>query len=130
MATAITHPKESAEVTRPEATYQRMYVPRFDIWETEDELLLYGDLPGVGPEQLDIHFESGELTIHGKVATRHDGRELVDGEYGTGDFHRTFAIGEAIAAEKISAELRHGVVILHLPKSEKVKPRRIQVKAS
>jgi HSP20 family protein len=130
MATAITHPKESAEVTRPEATYQRMYVPRFDIWETEDELLLYGDLPGVGPEQLDIHFESGELTIHGKVATRQDGRELVDGEYGTGDFHRTFAIGEAIDAEKISAELRHGVVILHLPKSEKVKPRRIQVKAS
>lgn len=129
MATATPHPKESAEISRPEATYQRMYVPRFDIWETDEELLLYGDLPGVGPEQLDIHFENGELTIHGKVTPRHEGRELVSGEYGSGDFHRTFTIGEVLDAENISAQLRHGVLILHLPKSEKLKPRRIQVKA-
>jgi HSP20 family protein len=48
---------------------------------------------------------------------------------GVGDYHRSFTIGEAIDAEKISAEMHNGVLTLHLPKSEKVKPRRIEVKA-
>ena len=76
-----------------------------------------------------IRFENGELTIHGQVCPRYENVNLVYGEYTIGDFHRTFAIGEAIDAEKISAEMSGGVLTLHLPKSEKVKPRRIAVKA-
>ena len=48
-----------------------IFSPRFDIWENEDELMLYGDLPGVASEDLDIHFEKGELKIFGRVAPRH-----------------------------------------------------------
>ena len=121
--------KQSGDSVSPEQTYQSTYVPRFDIWEGEEELLLYGDLPGVSVEDLDIRFENRELTIHGKVPARHEGEFLI-GEYGTGDFHRTFTVGESIDAEKISAEMKHGVLTLTLPKSEKVKPRRIKVQAN
>ena len=47
------------------------FSPRFDIWETADELVLFGDLPGVAPESLDIRFEDRELTVHGRVEPRH-----------------------------------------------------------
>ena len=104
------------------------YNPRFDIWENDDEMILYGDLPGVMPEDLDVRFENPVLTIHGKVSPRHNDIKFLHGEYGIGDFHRTFTIGEAIDTERISAELKNGVVTVHLPKSEKVKPRRIEVK--
>ena len=104
------------------------YSPRFDIWENEDEMILYGDLPGVMPEDLDVRFENPVLTIHGKVNPRHSDIKFLHGEYGIGDFHGTFTIGEAIDTSRISAELKNGVVTVHLPKNEKVKPRRIEVK--
>jgi HSP20 family molecular chaperone IbpA len=105
------------------------FSPRFDIWETEDELVLYGDMPGVAPENLDIRFENRELTIHGKVEPRHRGINFLAGEYGIGDFYRSFTIGETIDDGKITAELSQGVLTLHLPKTEAVKPRRIEVKS-
>jgi HSP20 family molecular chaperone IbpA len=130
MSKAITaNEKQAAESGGPEKTYQSTFVPRFDIWEGDDELLLYGDLPGVSADDLDIRFENRELSIHGAVKPRHQG-EFVYGEYDIGDFHRTFTVGEAIDAEKISAEMSNGVLTLRLPKSEKVKPRRIQVNAN
>lgn len=129
----------STEVTKQEqndvATIERtrggpLYSPRIDIWENDDELLLFADLPGVAPEDLDIQFENRELRLHGKVGLRHANIDFVDGEYGIGDFYRTFTIGETIDAENISAKLRNGVLTLHLPKIEAVKPRRIEVKQS
>jgi HSP20 family molecular chaperone IbpA len=105
------------------------FSPRFDIWESEDEMVLYGDLPGVASEDLDIHFEKGDLKIFGRVAPRNVNIEPLYSEYGIGDFHRTFSVSEVIDAEKISAELKNGVLTVHLPKSEAVKPRRIEVKS-
>jgi HSP20 family molecular chaperone IbpA len=106
------------------------YTPRIDIWESDDELVLYADMPGVSAETLDIHFENRELRIHGKACPRHDNVNFLYGEYGIGDFYRTFSIGETIDSEKISAELKDGVLTLHLPKTDVVKPRRIEVKTS
>lgn len=122
--------QEQPETTAVERTREcPSYTPRFDILETEEELVLYGDLPGVEPADLDIRFENRELTVLGKVAARHTERRHLYGEYGIGDFYRTFAIGETIDSGKISAELKNGVLSLHLPKTEAVKPRRIAVKA-
>jgi HSP20 family molecular chaperone IbpA len=114
------------------ALFERMpgrttYSPQFDIWENDDEMILCGDLPGVMPEDFDVRFENPVLTIYGKVSPRHIDIKLLHCEYGIGDFHRTFTIGDAIDAERIFAELENGVVRVHLPKSEKVKPRRIEV---
>jgi HSP20 family protein len=123
--------KESQEPARtPERTRGGVvYTPRVDIVETENELTLYADLPGVRAEDLDMQFENGELSIYGRVAPRpRSGRHLY-GEYGIGDFYRRFTVDDSIDAEKITAELTAGVLAVHLPKSEAVKPRRIQVQA-
>ena len=122
--------QEQQEVATVERTHGGVsYSPRIDICETKDELVLYADMPGVTAENLDIQFENRELRIHGTVAARHADLNFLYGEYGIGDFFRTFAIGEAIDSEKISAELKDGVLTLHLPKTDAVKPRRIEVKA-
>jgi HSP20 family molecular chaperone IbpA len=104
-----------------------VFSPRIDIWENDNELRLYADLPGVAAEDVEIQFENRELRIHGKVKPRHADVNFLYGEYGIGDFYRTFTIGESVDADKISAELRDGVLTLHLPKTEAVKPRRIEV---
>jgi len=107
---------------------ERRYRARFDVWETDSEWTLYGELPGVSPEDLEIRFENGELTVHGKVKPRQEGIRHIYGEYGVGDFYRSFAVGEQIDSERISAELKRGVLVLQLPKTESAKTRRIQVK--
>lgn len=106
------------------------YLPRIDIVETENEMTILADMPGVKAEDLDVRFENGELSIFGKVAPRHDQVDFVYGEYGIGDFFRTFLISEAVDSENISADLKNGVLTLHLPKSEAAKPKRISVQAS
>ena len=126
----MTKQEQGGSVTTAERTRDNpTFTPRFDICETPDELVLWGDLPGVQSEDLDIDFERNELTIQGRVAPRGEGGQPMLVEYGLGDFYRTFAIGEAIDTEKISAELKDGVLTLHLPKTEAVKPRKINVKA-
>lgn len=115
----------TAERTRDNPTF----TPRFDIFETDDELVLWGDLPGVTPDGLDIGFEKSELTVQGQVAPRGEGTQPLLTEYGVGDFYRTFAVGESIDTEKISAQLKNGVLTIHMPKTEAVKPRKISVTA-
>ncbi len=114
-----------AEPTRQAPIYQ----PRFDIVENDSELTLYGDLPGVEDKQLDIRYENQQLIIHGTVPPRNPEVNFLHQEYGVGDFQRTFAIGESVDAKKISAEVHNGVLVIHLPKTEAVKPKRIKVKA-
>jgi len=122
--------RETTQTPTVERTHEgTMFTPRFDIWENDSELLLQGDLPGVDPKDLDIRFEKHELTIHGHVEPRHAERRALYGEYDVGDFYRSFAIGETIDTTKISAEMKHGVLTLHLPKTDAVRPRRIAVKA-
>ncbi len=106
------------------------YLPRVDIFESDTETAIFADMPGVRAEDLDIRFDNGELSIFGKVTPRHENVELTVGEYGIGDFFRTFLISESVDSEKISAELKNGVLSLHLPKSEAAKPKRISVHAS
>ncbi len=105
------------------------FLPRFDIWEGDDAWVLYGDLPGVSSEHLDVQFEDHRLTIHGKVAHHQDSRTLWYGEYGVGDFQRSFTVGESVDAAKISAELKNGVLTVRLPKQERAKARRIEIQA-
>lgn len=121
--------KERSELARPEQTRNgAIFTPRVDIVETQDELQLFADLPGVESSDVDVRFENGELAIHGCCAARQEGANYLSCEYGIGDFYRTFAISEQIDSDKISAELKNGVLSVHLPKSEKAKPKRIAVK--
>jgi len=120
------------EVSRTERTRAgRAYLPNVDIIEKQDELLVLADVPGATAGDIDIHFEKGTLEIHAKVRLRvtENARMLVQ-EYGVGDFHRAFQVSEAIDAGRINAECADGVLRLHLPKVEAVKPHKITVKAA
>ncbi len=107
------------------------YRPAVDIVEDSEAFTILANMPGVTRDNLEIHIEEGELTIHGKVGDRDPaGRSFLAREYGVGDFHASLRInGEAIDAERISAELMDGVLKLHLPKSAAVKPRKIAIQA-
>jgi HSP20 family protein len=122
--------KGRTEPTTPEQTRGGVYfTPRVDIVETEQELTLYADLPGVRPEDVDLRYEHGELLLHGRVQPRHAQENLLLQEYEDGDFYRAFTIHESIDSSRIEAECKNGVVVVHLPKADKVKPRRINVQA-
>lgn len=115
----------SVERTRDSAVFE----PRVDIFETDEGLQLRADVPGAAAETLDMRFEDRELIIHATVPTRHDGKKCLHREYEEGDFYRAFQIGENIDASGINAEISNGVLTVYLPKTEAVKPRRIDVRA-
>lgn len=109
----------------PELT--QTYVPAFDAWQTEHAIILTGDLPGVTADGLEVEFDSGTLSIHGRVEAGLPGAKLLRSEYGIGDFHRTLRISQDIDVDAITARLDHGVVTIELPIAAKAKPRRIAV---
>jgi HSP20 family protein len=122
--------EERTELAEPDVTLALCFTPRVDIMESEEESLLLADLPGVKPEDVDVRFDNGELIIDGRCAPRHQGANYLLSEYGVGDFYRAFTISEQIDWQKISAELKNGVLTVHLPKAETVKPRKITVKGA
>jgi HSP20 family protein len=102
--------------------------PRVDILETEQEILLLADMPGVKPSDVDVRFENGELTIHGRRTAPASPKRRVLSEYEPAHYHRAFRLAEDVAADRIEAELKNGVLTVHLPKAEATKPRKIAVK--
>jgi len=102
--------------------------PRVDVLETEQELMLLADLPGVRPADVDVRFEKGELTIHGRRTPSHAGKKRVLWEYEPTHYHRAFRLTEVVAGDRIDAEMKNGVLTVRLPKAEAAKPRRIAVK--
>lgn len=103
--------------------------PRVDIYENKDELLLVADLPGVAAGDVAIQFDKGQLTLEGKRSPLPDGNVLA-AEYRPVDFRRTFAVPQGIDSGAITAELKHGVLRVHLPKVAALRPRQIEINAS
>src|SRR2546427_663296 len=104
-----------AEITRvPERKNEEVadqgpvFVPRVDICDNGSELLMFADLPGVRPQDVDLRFENGQLMLKGKVQPRNQGKAMYRQEYQTGDFERTFELHESIDSRKISAECKNG----------------------
>jgi HSP20 family protein len=104
------------------------FTPKVDIFETDRELLLFADLPGVRPEDIDLRYEKGELHLYGKVPARQRTGNALFGEYDEGDFYRAFSIHESIDSTKIEAECKNGVLTVHLPKVAAAQPKQIAVK--
>jgi HSP20 family molecular chaperone IbpA len=109
----------------------KIFVPRVDIYETKDALYLIADMPGVDEKTVDVEVEKNILTISGRVE---DGMpkdySLVFSEYEVGDYERSFSLPEEIDQEKIKATIKNGVLRLELPKTDKVKPKKITINAT
>ncbi len=131
MPTEMLEKEVAAPVRGSEPTWSdRYYRPNVDIVESAQELTLFADMPGAEAGSIEVHFENGMLGIIGKVRTRQPEETCyLSREYGVGGFRRSFEVSEAIDASKITAEFSHGVLTLHLPKVEAVKPRKIKVTA-
>lgn len=125
---SLQKPQVGSEVRRPEPTQAVYYTPACDIVETPEELLLFAEMPGVKPEDVDIRYENGELHVYGRRAAQQEKKNYLLEEYEAGDFYRAFTVGETLDADRISAELKNGVLTVHLPKHEALKPRKIAVK--
>jgi HSP20 family molecular chaperone IbpA len=111
-----------------EAVQQRETVaPVVDVYENVDELLLLVDVPGATNDGIDVQLDKGQLTILAKRQEETPGA-LLAAEYRCSDYLRIFSVPQGIDPSKIDAQLSGGVLRLHLPKSEAVKPRRIEVK--
>jgi len=104
-------------------------LPQADIWETSEEIILKIDMPGVGKENLDIKVEGDMLKIHGKVESQQSGNVLYT-EQRIGDFHREFSLSNDLNQDKINASIQAGILTVKIAKSEKVKPRKIQIEAA
>ena len=133
MANSSTAVTERTETKPVESTRSNIYfTPRVDIYETESELVLLADVPGVGPKDVDLRYEQGELILQGHVRPpTHEGHEAghpILAEYEQGDFYRVFQIHESIDASRIEAECKNGVLTVHLPKAESAKPKKVTVK--
>jgi HSP20 family molecular chaperone IbpA len=109
----------------------RIYRPATDICETENAVVIAIDMPGAGPEDVEITLENRVLTIHGRGhQTRPDGYRPVYVEYGEGDYERAFSLSEEIDEAGIKAAVHGGVLMLELPKAAPARPKRIKVKAA
>ena len=101
--------------------------PEVNIFETNDGYVLEAEMPGVNKDGLEITLEGNEITITGRRAADAAGGEALFRERRTADYRRVFELDPAIDTAKVSAKMDQGILTLTLPKSERVKPRKITV---
>ena len=123
--------REKQEVASPaeQITPGLVFTPAVDIFETEKDITLLADMPGVRTDDLTIDLRDNTLTLSADIApVDNTGEEEILVEYETGRYFRQFTLGELINQENIDAKLNDGVLRLTLPKVEKATPKRITVK--
>jgi HSP20 family protein len=117
--------KENRQAAVPEdASYLR---PRVDITETREGYELRAEMPGVDKQGLELVLDGSELTIVGRKPAGPEPLECIYRESSLGNYRRKFELDPAIDTSKVTARMEQGVLLLTLPKAERVKPRRIQV---
>jgi HSP20 family molecular chaperone IbpA len=116
-----------AETVEREATRsdQRYITPAVDIYETDEGLVLTADVPGLDDKSLQINVDQGVLTIEGGAVT--GSGETLCREFAMAGYWRQFHLPDSINANQATAEVKNGVLTLHLPKAEAAKPKRIEV---
>ena len=120
----ITTTKEKLPETRRDIP---TVTPVVDIFENDEEILLHADMPGVAKKDLTVYIDNGTLDITGTRETLKSGAADWE-EFDSVEYRRTFSVPQSIDVEKIDAQLKNGVLKLHLPKSEAAKPRIIEIK--
>jgi len=106
-------------------------LPPVDVIEDSTGITLYADLPGVPKDKLDLHVEADTLTIEGELALAvPEGMEASHAEVSLPRYRRVFTLSKELDAEKVAAELTHGVLKLRIPKAEHAQPRRVEIKVA
>ncbi len=110
----------------------RGWVPAVDIYETEHNVVLKAELPGVDPKDVEARVEDGTLYLKGERKFENEVKQenLHRVERSYGSFIRSFALPGSVDAEKVSAEYKDGILTLTMPKREESKPKTIKIQAS
>lgn len=110
---------------------RQVFVPRADIYETPDQVVLLVDMPGVASDGVDITLEKRTLAIRGYAADQQrENHRQIYAEYGAGDYERVFTLSEDIDRDGIEASQKDGVLRLVLPKAAPAKARKIELKTA
>ena len=108
----------------------RCFVPKADIFETEQEIIILADIPGANDETVDITLEKNILSINAFVEPMQTGDYTIAyAEYEEGDYQRSFRLSNEIDQDNIEAVVKEGVLRLRLPKSKEAKTKKITVKS-
>jgi len=124
--------KDKVEVSAPAEQTKPgpVFTPNVDIFETDKEIIMLADIPGVKAPDLTIDLRDDTLTLTGEVKPlKRPEEEDILIEYQFGRYYRQFTLAEVIDQSKIDAALNNGVLRLALPKLEKAMPRQITIKA-
>jgi len=106
----------------------RQVTPLVDIYENDEEILLHAEMPGVTKDDITVNIDNGNLTLSGVRSMTQDGAAEWE-EFGDVQYQRAFSVPQTIDVNEVSAELKDGVLALHLPKSEAAKPKTIEIQA-
>ena len=122
--------KQVAETEAERTRDQPAFVPRVDIYETEEAITVVADMPGVSEDSVELTLEKGVLTINGNVDPEvPEGYSLVHAEYRVGDYTRSFTLSNEINQDAIEATLKDGVLRVTLAKVTEAQTKKISVKA-
>ncbi|MBI4862234.1 MAG: Hsp20/alpha crystallin family protein [Candidatus Riflebacteria bacterium] len=124
------HRADNQTISENRREREALFVPRADIIETSDSLIVIADMPGVDEKSVDIQVEHNVLTIAGRVETEiFEGFQLGYQEFETGQFARQFTLSDEVDVNGIEASVRNGVLEIRLPKVESARPHKIAVRA-
>lgn len=109
-----------------------VWSPALDVYENKENFVVKAELPGLKREEIEVSFHEGTLTISGerKVETKTEDTEVYRAERFVGRFQRAVALPTTVAADKVNASYRDGVLTIRLPKVEEAKPKKIDVAAN
>ena len=126
MKTAL-ETKSASTSTAGGRQVMRYLTPEVNLFERADGWTLQAEMPGVGKNGLEVTLEGCELTVIGRKSVEEPTAQVLWRESTNADYRRVFELDLSVDAAKITATMQQGVLTLHLPKAESVKPRRIQV---
>jgi len=120
-----------AELTRT-SNLLSGWTPALDVFESKDSFTVKAELPGMKKEDIEVTLHDGSLSISGerKSETKHEDAEVYRAERFFGRFQRTVTLPAPVAADKIKAHYKDGVLTITLPKTEEARPKQIDVSVS
>jgi len=107
-----------------------VWAPDIDIKETEKEIIIKADLPGMKEEDVDVSIDENQLVIKGerKAEKEEKEKDYVRVERNYGSFYRSFNIGVPVNSDEVKASYKNGVLEINIPKAETRKPKKIEIK--
>jgi HSP20 family molecular chaperone IbpA len=122
----------SSDSPRPaaESESRPSFPPPIDIHDGPEGLTLEADLPGATESNVHVQLEDNVLSLHARIDSPvPESARLIHQEYPVGDYHRSFILSDEVDRERITAELKNGVLRIFLPKADRARARRIEIKS-